>query len=168
MWASEFSNTPERGGMVFVRYKTVKGRRYYQLVRNFRENGTHRQEVICHLGPNNSVDAAIEAERRKIAPVLEYYEAMVSYHRWRLAQAEEELAPHGHVLDEADARRIEAALSGTPDFWESNPWESPQFLHAHYSRGFHEAQRELASYEHLIADRRARLDNLLAAKAKYF
>lgn len=49
--------------MAFVRYKTVKGRRYYQLVRNYREDGKHRQRVLCHLGQHESLDEAIKHER---------------------------------------------------------------------------------------------------------
>ena len=50
--------------MAFVRYKDVGGRRYYQLVRNYRENGRHRQEVLYHLGKYSTLDEAIGAERR--------------------------------------------------------------------------------------------------------
>jgi len=154
--------------MVFVRYKTVKGHRYYQLVRNYREDGNHRQEVLCHLGPHDSIDAAIEAERRRIAPELEPYEWAASYARERLATAEEglaELSPlYGPVLDEAEARQIEAELS--PDRYDGESYD--RWLHANYSHGYHEAKRDLASYEAFIAARRARLDKLLDAQEKYF
>jgi hypothetical protein len=91
--------------MVFVRYKTVKGRRYYQLARNFRENGAHRQEVICHLGPHRSIDAAIEAEQRKIAADLESYESRASYWREQLARLEEDVLQGRVWGDIAYARR---------------------------------------------------------------
>jgi hypothetical protein len=45
--------------MAFVRYKTVKGRKYYQYVRNYREGGRHKQEVLCHLGRYRSLEDAI-------------------------------------------------------------------------------------------------------------
>jgi hypothetical protein len=48
---------------MFVRHKRVRGNTYYQLVRNYREDGKHRQQVLCHLGPHKSLEAAIAAER---------------------------------------------------------------------------------------------------------
>jgi hypothetical protein len=48
---------------LFVRRKTVKGNSYYQLVRNYREAGKHKQKVLCHLRQYRSLEAAIEAER---------------------------------------------------------------------------------------------------------
>ena len=50
--------------MAFIPRKKVHGYEYYQAVRNYREsNGKHRQEVLCHLGKHDSLDAAIVAER---------------------------------------------------------------------------------------------------------
>jgi hypothetical protein len=46
--------------MAFVRYKSVKGRKYYQYVRNYREGGRRKQEVLCHLGPHDSLEGAID------------------------------------------------------------------------------------------------------------
>jgi hypothetical protein len=48
---------------VFVRRKKVNGNTYYQLVRNYREDGKHRQQVLCHLGRYKSIEAAIAGER---------------------------------------------------------------------------------------------------------
>jgi hypothetical protein len=48
---------------VFVRTKKVKGNTYYQLVRNYREDGKHKQQVLCHLGQYRSLEDAIETER---------------------------------------------------------------------------------------------------------
>ena len=48
---------------MFVRRKKVKGNIYYQLVRNYREDGKHRQQFLCHLGRHKSLEAAIAAER---------------------------------------------------------------------------------------------------------
>jgi len=53
--------------MAFVRYKTVEGKRYYQVVSNYRERGKHRQEVLCHLGVHDSLEKAIEHEKRQVA-----------------------------------------------------------------------------------------------------
>lgn len=48
--------------VAFVRTKSVDGNKYYQLVRNYREGGKHRQEVLYHLGKHRSLEAAIKAE----------------------------------------------------------------------------------------------------------
>ena len=48
---------------MFVRRKKVKGNTYYQLVRSTREDGKHKQKVLCHLGRHKSLEAAIAAER---------------------------------------------------------------------------------------------------------
>ena len=51
---------------MFVRYKTLRGKKYYQLVRNYREWGKHRQEVLDHLGTCDSLEAAIAESQRKL------------------------------------------------------------------------------------------------------
>ena len=53
--------------MAFVRRKKSGGKHYFQLVRNYREGGKHRQKVLCHLGTHDSVEAAIEGAKQKIA-----------------------------------------------------------------------------------------------------
>ena len=45
--------------MAFVRSKNVNGRRYYQLVENYREGGKHRQRVLAHLGKHPTLKDAI-------------------------------------------------------------------------------------------------------------
>lgn len=52
--------------MAFIRYTTVEGKRYYQVVRSYREGGKPRQEVLCHLGVHDSLEKAIEHRRREI------------------------------------------------------------------------------------------------------
>jgi hypothetical protein len=149
--------------MAFIRYKTVKGRRYYQLVHNFRENGVHCQEVLCHFGPHDSIDAAIEAERRRIAPALEYYEALASKWRSTAAYKEMEMEELGflEITDEAEAQRK------SDELW-NNPEDREEWRRAYHSLALHEARAKAASNEDLAAARRARLDKLLKAKARYF
>jgi hypothetical protein len=53
--------------MAFVRRKKSRGKHYYQLVRNYREEGKHRQKVLCHLGVHDTVEAAIEGAKQKVA-----------------------------------------------------------------------------------------------------
>jgi hypothetical protein len=62
--------------VAFVRYKSVKGKKYYQVVRNYREDGKHKQEVLCHLGPHRSLQEAIDATRVK----AEHFQDMFSYY----------------------------------------------------------------------------------------
>ncbi len=53
--------------MAFIRRKKVHGYTYHQAVRNYRDrDGKHRQEVLCHLGVHSSLEAAIDAERKKV------------------------------------------------------------------------------------------------------
>ncbi len=47
--------------MAFVRSKKVDGHAYYQLVKNERVVGKHKQRVLMHLGRHETVEAAIEA-----------------------------------------------------------------------------------------------------------
>jgi hypothetical protein len=61
---------------VFVRRKKVKGNTYYQLVRNVREDGKHKQQFLCHLGPHKSLEAAIAAERE----LAEHHERVAATH----------------------------------------------------------------------------------------
>jgi hypothetical protein len=57
--------------MAFVRHKTVKGKKYYQYVRNYREGGKHKQEVLCHLGPHESLAEAVDYEKQMMLECLE-------------------------------------------------------------------------------------------------
>jgi len=53
--------------LAFVRRKKMDGKHYYQLVRNYREGGRHRQKVLCHLGVHQSVGGAIAGAKQQIA-----------------------------------------------------------------------------------------------------
>src|SRR5215213_5468772 len=75
--------------MVFVRRKKKHGKHYYQLVRNDRVGGKHRQKVLCHLGVHDSIEAAIADTQRQ-----------VDHHEKEAASREEK------------AHRIEADLKG--------------------------------------------------------
>ena len=52
--------------MAFVRRKRSGGKYYFQLVRNYREGGKHRQKVLCHLGIHDSIEAAIDGAKQKV------------------------------------------------------------------------------------------------------
>ncbi len=54
--------------MAFIRTKSVKGHKYYQVVENYRDkerNGKHRQRVIHHLGKHTSVKQKLQSLRSK-------------------------------------------------------------------------------------------------------
>lgn len=54
--------------MAFIRTKSVKGHKYYQVVENYRDkerNGKHRQRVIHHLGKYTSVKQKLQSLRSK-------------------------------------------------------------------------------------------------------
>lgn len=53
--------------MAFIRAKKGKKGTYYQLVENYREDGRVRQRVLCHLGRNPTLEAAIEERERYLA-----------------------------------------------------------------------------------------------------
>lgn len=59
--------------MAFVRRKRVKGRVYFQLVENIRENGKMKQRVIKHLGNEDS--ARNYCRKHKIPFEIKEYEA---------------------------------------------------------------------------------------------
>ena len=67
----------------------VKGRKYYQVVRNYRENGKHRQQVLCHLGQHKSLDEAIEHERSMLS----------KYSRDAASQEEEAASTEAYLLE---------------------------------------------------------------------
>jgi hypothetical protein len=91
--------------VAFVRYKTVKGKKYYQIVRNYREDGKHKQEVLCHLGAHRSLEEAIDAARASVEQV----QAKISYWsegaRYWLEEAQHTAASirevYGDDLDDA-------------------------------------------------------------------
>jgi hypothetical protein len=65
--------------MAFIRSKMVNGNKYYQVVRNYREGGKHKQEVICHIGIHPSL-------REEVA----YRQIQVKRHRNAAALWEQE------------------------------------------------------------------------------
>ena len=154
--------------MAFVRHKMVKGKKYYQLVRNYREEGKHRQEVICHLGVHNSLDTAIEKERRVVGFKVAHYKMAVS--RWdeEAARARRLLwnRTGKGVLPEQEARvrwqewhRKEAEQLDEEDDYER--------LLLFWSLEYHEAKKQVARYEALANACPARLKKLLDIRQKY-
>lgn len=174
--------------MAFVRRKNVRGYTYYQLVRNYREEGKHRQEMLAHLGHHESLEAAILAEDRKVAADLAYYERRISY--WldeaedirrsaqRMYQSDYRLAGQEIALldrEEAYSRELEldqqyeedAKRSGDSEgAWDRayGKWEAGLVM---FSIRYHEANAEAAYYEECAIACQARLDWLLLLLSKY-
>ena len=151
--------------MAFVRYKMVKGRKYYQLVRNYRENGKHRQQVLCHLGQHESLDEAIDYEKD-----------MVSRHLRFVAALEQEAASTRAYLFEFYGDRFTGKLPSLDEaYTEYNRkrwqwWPTPQphekallgSIRDYYS------EKDRAKLHQVFADEhQAQLDKYLALKSAY-
>lgn len=91
------TNLTTRGNLAFVRYKKVNGKKYYQLVRNYRENGKHKQEVLYHLGPQyDSLEAVIKDVEGKAT----------FYRNWGSANRADAERMEELLLEEYQYRRI--------------------------------------------------------------
>jgi hypothetical protein len=167
--------------MAFVRYKTVKGKRYFQLVRNYRDNGKHRQEVLEHLGPHNSLEEAILAEKQKTDPILKAEAYWRDRAESALQNAKRYYYLHGQgveVLDVSEAysrsqeldKLYKAALrSGDPTKAYDRAYGSreAEMSLIRWSIDYHDAIDNAAYYEELYEERRVRLDRLLDLMDKY-
>jgi hypothetical protein len=172
--------TKEKGRLAFVRSKKVRGHTYYQLVRNYRDEGKHRQEVLAHLGHHDSLEAAILAEERKVADILPLYRDSLAYWQGRSASARISVknnhylhGPRGQPVEILDADEAysrlevldeeyeEALRSGdSAEAWDRvyGSWESYLVIGSvHY----HDANYEVEYYEMRISECQARLDRLL-------
>lgn len=123
--------------MAFVRYKEVNGKRYYQVVRNYREGDKHRQEVLCHLGIYDSLERAIEHEKRKAAAQINAAAAL----RKRAKQIYSAAAPAGsRTLSEADIDAIRRD-------WREDEIKNDSFLDPEYVKLNRWAQRYFPEWE---------------------
>ena len=149
--------------MAFVRHKTVKGKRYYQLVRNYREEGKHRQEVICHLGVHASLDTAIEVEKRIVADKVARDERAKSAWHERAVDARRNVwrSMGGGILSEQEARLR------WQEWWhraETDPLDEEdedERLILFWNLEYHEAKKRAEHYEALARSRPAKLNKLL-------
>jgi alkanesulfonate monooxygenase SsuD/methylene tetrahydromethanopterin reductase-like flavin-dependent oxidoreductase (luciferase family) len=95
--------------VAFIRRKKVHGHHYYQAVRNYRDkNGKHRQEVLCHLGLHSSLDATIDAERKK----AKVFQELALSHRTRAKHLRDTILerhgwelPNGEIPNVAETTR---------------------------------------------------------------
>lgn len=170
--------------MAFVRHKVVKGRKYYQYVRNYREAGRHKQEVLCHLGPHQSSEEA-----------MDYSERMLLLHTESAAKLGQEAAEtkgyllefHGDVLDgriPSEGEAFDMYMSGTffPVDDEEGPRWTPRTKHelrlfrTRWKRErellrmiyeYHDTMRLAAEHQRLADRHRADLNKFIAAKQNY-
>ncbi len=138
--------------MAFVRYKTVKGRKYYQLVRNYREGGKHRQQVLCHLGQHRSLDEAIDYEK-----------SMVSDYSRAAARQEEEAASTKAYLFEFYGDRFNGELPSREEAYrrhyrqfEEEPIKSID--------DYYKAKDDAERNRYLAEEHQDQLDKYLAAR----
>lgn len=168
--------------MAFVRHKKVKGHKYYQLVRNYREQGKHCQEVLWHLGLHDSLEEAILAEKRKLDPISAGETYWLDRANEELQNAKRHYHLHGQgveLLDASDAHRrwqelheqYEAAQH-LPD--RENAWDrvygsrGAEVILIRCSLGYHWAKDKAEYYrEWYEEERQARLDRMLELMDKY-
>jgi hypothetical protein len=93
-----FTLRKEEASLAFVRRKKVRDYTYYQLVRNYRKEGKHRQEMLAHLGHHDSLEAAILAEERTAATMREL--KFDPYCEWLARKSQERLDQLLGLMDE--------------------------------------------------------------------
>jgi DNA-binding XRE family transcriptional regulator len=171
--------------MAFVRRKKMGGKHYYQLVRNYREGGKHRQEVSCHLGVHDSIEAAIADKQRQV----DHHEKEAAL-REEAAHRIEAKLKHDYgddveIIDEHQARY---------ELFRLVHWYYPHYKIPHYAPpsfdqidrdqmledweidtkkfeliiAYHIAMRRAEGYRVRAARPRDKLDKLLECQRKYF
>jgi DNA-binding XRE family transcriptional regulator len=170
--------------MVFVRRKKMHGKHYYQLVRNSREGGKHRQKVLCHLGVHDSIEAAIADTQRQVV----HYEkeaASREEEAYRIeAHLKDRYGDEYEIIDEDQAHYWLAWLRWNdprymipyyvPSYYEEperdqmrENWEIDK-LAADLSIAYHDAMRGAEGYRVRTARTRTRLNKLLECQRRYF
>ena len=173
--------------MAFVRRKNVRGYTYYQLVRNYREGGEHRQEMLEHLGHHDSLEAAILAEDRKVASDLDFYEYLIAfilngaevvrrraqrmyqsgYHEQGPEVGILKLHKRYHSLQEILGQQYEEIRrSGDSEETSYRLARSAAALGTLSAR-YHGLKQDAAYYEKCASDCQARLDRLLRLMNEY-
>ena len=166
--------------MSFVRRKKMHGKHYYQLVRNYREGGRHRQQVLCHLGIYDSVEGAIEGARQRTA----HYRDAAAAKRKEADLIRTELQTHGHAVEEYnDYSRTEASEAVQELRWfkpylryygeteeelerRKEEWDADMRV-AQLRLAYQEALRNAEHYERRRRREQERLDKLLECQRKY-
>ena len=116
--------------MAFIRDKQVHGHKYYQAVRSYRDrDGKPRQQVLCHLGVHNSLEAAIDAERTKIKV---HRRCAVLRRMKAKALRAKILDLHGWEFVDGELPSRDETLQGSWLWWEQ--WEAYFDPKNHYGR----------------------------------
>src|SRR5829696_3983289 len=109
--------------MVFVRRKKMHGKHYYQLVRNDRVAGKHRQKVLCHLGVHDSIEAAIADTQRQV----DHYEKEAASKEEEAHRIEAELKKrYGDDAEILNTWQVRFKLN-------SLYWDNPRYKIPHYT-----------------------------------
>jgi len=148
---------------VFVRRKQVKGNIYYQLVRNYREDGKHRQQVLCHLGRHKSLEAAIAAER-ELAEVHERGAAHWSEHAQLTKDYCLEAYPD-QISGDLPSRR-QAYLQWRSASHIISSTDRRHFLELVYE--YHDYMENAQRHKKWAAAHKDRLNKFLECQRKYF
>ena len=171
--------------MVFVRRKKMGGKHYYQLVRNDRVAGKHRQKVLCHLGVHDSIEAAIAGTQRQVV----HYEKEAASKEEEAHRKEAELKDlYGDEVEILDARQVRLKLYWllrlhnprymiphyTPGYSDESDWDRMEEewemdkQEVDLSIAYHDAMRDAEWYRVRTIRTRDRLDKLLECQRKYF
>jgi DNA-binding XRE family transcriptional regulator len=170
--------------MVFVRRKKMHGKHYYQLVRNDRVAGKHRQKVLCHLGVHDSIQAAIADTRRHVA----HYEKEAASKEEEAHHKEAELKErYGDDVEILDARQVRRKLHWldsknpryiiphyTPYYSDEPEWDQMEedwemeMQEVGLSIDYHAAMRDAEWYRRRTTRARDKLDKLLEYQRMYF
>jgi hypothetical protein len=162
---------------VFVRRKRVKGNTYYQLVRNYREDGKHKQQFLCHLGPHKSLEAAIATERE----LAEHHERVAATHSEE-AQISKELCLEEYAEEieemggdfpsrrQAYLRQIRPLRGGRRGTdWQKYIVRRDKELELYYLINDHHYHRDIVRREKKwAATHRTQLNKFLEFKREYF
>jgi DNA-binding XRE family transcriptional regulator len=171
--------------MAFVRRKKMGGKHYYQLVRNDRVAGKHRQKVLCHLGVHNSIEAAIADTQRQVAHYEKGAASKEEEARRKEAELKERRGDDAEILNTRQVRMKRYWLLRlnnprymiphyTPGYYDEPDWDQMEedwemdMEELGLNIDYHDAMRDAEWYRVLATRTRDRLDNLLECQRKYF
>lgn len=163
--------------MAFVRYKIVQGKRYYQVVCNYRQDGKHKQEVLCHLGEYRDLQTAIEEETMIVEHAYGDVEYCLEQLRYAAKSIQEvygdEFGDRVPTLEEAEAKREtifdeydDSFSDEQAERWREQLQAVNELLHQIYN--YIDAEWEAHGYRNLANEHQAKLDKFRAVRQRYF
>jgi DNA-binding XRE family transcriptional regulator len=161
----------------------MHGKHYYQLVRNYREGGKHRQKVLCHLGVHDSIEAAIaDAQQQVVHFEKEAASRVEKAHRIE-AELKDRYGDEYEVMDEHQARYELTLLFRndpryqiphyTPYYYDEPDWDQMRedwdmdMQEVGLNIAYYEAMRGAEGYRVRTTRARDRLNKLLECQRKY-